>query len=236
MAKKFWTYLKTNKYDIGLTSKTTYIFDKNGNEKAKFADLSYGNNGLVSPDQKTLVVKSTDGRIAIYSLEELKLIKKFRFSKEDGSQDDNLIFSPDGKYLLNIERHGSSFDTALTIYDTNDFSPVERLFENDNEHVLSVIEYDEASTDYYILACSRNPIGKQIDKCFVAKLVNKRLEEMRYVDESTFMFFTIAKQVEFAGFTEEAYKWLFLFGNPKLSELKNMNLSLSHLWKEASNC
>lgn len=77
------------------------------------------------------------------------------------------------------------------------------------------------------------PLDKQIDKCFVAKLINRQLEEIRYVDNFTFMFYTVAKQVEFAGFTEESYRWLFLFCTNSLSELKKMNLSLSNLWRQS---
>ena len=32
MAIKFWTYLETDKYNIGLSSKTIYIYDKEGIE------------------------------------------------------------------------------------------------------------------------------------------------------------------------------------------------------------
>jgi len=231
MAKKFWTYLKTDKYDIGLTNKTIYIFNKDGNEVSQFTNEGY--IGCVSPDQNTLVVKSASGRISVYSLEKLSLIKKFRFSKVTGSQDDNCIFSSDGKYLLNIERQGDSFETALSVYDTDDFSLTERLFEKDDEQVLSAIEYDNDTVAYYVLAYSRNPIDKRPDKFYVAKLANGQLEEKRYMDEGKFIFFAIAKQVEFSGFTEESYKWLFLFGKPTLSELKNTNLSLSNLWKES---
>ena len=105
---------KTNKYDIYLTSKTVYIFNKDGREIKKFKDLDYGYMGCVSPNEDLLVVKSSSGRIAVYSLDELELIKKFRFSKIDGSQDDNFIFSPDGKYIFNIERHESTTKTALS--------------------------------------------------------------------------------------------------------------------------
>ena len=117
MAVKFWSYLETDKYNIGLTSRTIYIYDKQGNEIIKFKDLNYAYSGCISNNQDLLAVKSTEGIMAIYSLEKLELIKKFRFSKVDGSQDDNFIFSHDDKYLLNIERHNSSTKTALSIYD-----------------------------------------------------------------------------------------------------------------------
>ena len=71
MALKFWTYLETDKYNIGLTSRTIYIYDKKGNEIIKFKDLSYAYNGCISNNKDLLVVKSTEGRMAIYSLEKL---------------------------------------------------------------------------------------------------------------------------------------------------------------------
>ena len=148
MAIKFWTYLETDKYNIGLSSKTIYIYDKEGNEIIKFKDLSYGYMGCVSNNQELLVVKSSEGRIAIYSLEKLELIKKFRFSKVDGSQDDNFIFSPDDKYFFNIERHVSSTKTALSIYDTKDFTLHKRLLNDNDNLVISVIEYDKEYPQY----------------------------------------------------------------------------------------
>ena len=82
MTKKFWTYLETDRYNIGLTNKTTYIFDKNGNEKAKFSDLNFANKGCVSPDKNTLVVKSTDGRIAILkSCKKIPILESSGFSR-----------------------------------------------------------------------------------------------------------------------------------------------------------
>ena len=122
MALKFWTYIETDKYNIGLSSRTVCIFDKQDKEIARFKDLDYAYNGVVSPNQELLVIKSTGGRMAVYSLLKLELITKFRFSKINASQDDNFIFSPDGKYLYNIERHISSCNTALSIYNVDDFS------------------------------------------------------------------------------------------------------------------
>ena len=50
MPKKFYTLLKIDKYDICLTSKTVYVYEKCGNEIVKFKDLNYAYKGCVSPD------------------------------------------------------------------------------------------------------------------------------------------------------------------------------------------
>lgn len=234
MALKFWSYLETDKYNIGLTSRTIYIYDKQGNEVIKFKDLNYAYRGCVSNKQDLLVVKSTEGRMAIYSLDKLELITKFRFSKVDGSQDDNFIFTSDDKYLLNIERHISSTKTRLSIYDTSDFSLHKHLFDENDNLVLSIVELDKKSNDYFVLGFLRDLQTRVATRFFVAKLIDDELKEMKFIDETEYGFLNLAKFVEFAGFTEESYNWLFVFKTVSLSNLKSMNLSLSNKWKEKS--
>lgn len=232
MKHKFWTYLKTDKYDIGLTSRTIYIYDKQGNEIIKFKDLNYAYTGCISNNQDLLAVKSSEGKIAIYSLEKLELIKKFRFSKVDVAQDDNFIFSPDDKYLLNIERHISSTNSRLAIYNTNDFSLEKYLFNENNDLELSMVEFDKESNNYFILGFLRDVQTKVAKSFFIAKLIGEELQEMKFIDETEYLFMIAAKRVESAGFTEESYKWLFIFKTVSLSDLKLMNFSLSNKWNE----
>ena len=96
--------------------------------KAKFKDLIYAYNAEISPDSKKLAVKTTDGRFAVYSLEEMKLIKKFRFSKVDGGQHAGFCFSADGKLFFNLENHGDGFERCLSVYETKNFTLVKQLF------------------------------------------------------------------------------------------------------------
>lgn len=235
MIKKYWTYIKTDKYDIYLTTRTVYICGKDGREIKKFKDLDYAYKGCVSNNQELLVVKSSEGRMAIYSLVKLELIKKFRFSKVDGSQDDNFIFTPDDKYLINIERHDSSTKTVLSIYNKSDFSLVKRLFDRRDDLVLSVIEYDKESNDYFILGFLRDLQTRVANKFFVARLFNDELHDMKIIDEKAYGFLCSAKAIEFSGFTEESYNWWFVFKTVSLNELKLMDLSLFNLWKEKKN-
>lgn len=235
MAKKYWTYLETSKYNIGLTSRTVYIYDKNNNELATFKDLTYAYKGIISPNEEMLIIKSSEGRIAVYSLIEFKLIKKFRFSKVDGSQDDNFIFSPDSKYLFNIERHSKSTKTALSIYNTMDFSLDRRLLEDDDLIGLCHIEYDQKADDYFILGLIRDSETRCASKFFISKFINDKLEDIRYIDQKQHGFILMAKNVETSGFTEESYKWNFIFKTKSLNELKTMDLSLSSLWEQAKS-
>ncbi len=233
MKYKFVTYIRTKKYDIGFLSKNVIVFDKNGVEITRFNDLSYGYSGVVSPDEKLLVVKSADGIMAIYDLDKLTLIKKFRYSKVDASQDDNLIFSPDGKYLYDIERHGSSSNSALSIYDTNEFKLQKRLFEDDKITQLQIIEYDQVTETFYVLGFIRT-LGDFSTKSFVAKFLNDELQEMKYVNGDAFfpLTFTFYKKLEKCGFTEESYKWLVMDKTITLEQIKKMDLSLASLWSK----
>ena len=232
MAKQFWTYLETDKYNIGLTSKTVYVYDKEGNEIINFKDLNYGYNGCVSNNQELLVVKSSEGRIAVYSLKKLELIKKFRFSKVDGSQDDNFIFSPDDKYFFNIERHVSSTKTALSIYDTKDFTLHKRLFDDNDNMVISIIEYDKELKEYFILGFIRDSQTRAAKEYFVCKFENEKLNDIKYINMSDYDSYLFAKKVESEGFTEKSYQWSSIIETDSLRDLKKTNLSLSKLWNE----
>lgn len=233
MKYKFWTYIKTKKYDIGCMSRTVVVYDKNGVEVTNFKDLTYACLGAVSPDERLLVIKSSEGIMAVYDLEQLKLIKKFRFSKIDYSQDDNFTFSPDGKYLYNIERQGTSLNSALSIYDTTDFQLQKRLFEEDRNTVIQIIEYDKATETYYVLGFIRTS-GNSPAKDFVAKFVNDELQDMKYINgDVTFsLTFKFYKILEKSGFTEESYKWLVIDKRVTLDQIKNMDLSLASLWSK----
>ena len=116
---KFWSFVGNEKYDVGCTGRTVYVYLKDGTEVARFKDITYAYTPLISPDGRFLVVKSTVGTLAAYSLETLSLIRKFRFSKVDGAQDDGFCFSPDGKFFINIERQKDSLHSQQTIEKTH---------------------------------------------------------------------------------------------------------------------
>ncbi len=143
----------------------------------RFKDITYGYVPLISPDGKQLVVKSTEGRMAVYSLESLTLIKKYRFSKVDCGQDDNFCFSPDSSELYNIERHVDSLKTALSIYDTRDFSLKKRILHEDFSTVLCEIEYDSSTDAYYILGFKRDKSCGVASDFFIGKLGDDGFEE-----------------------------------------------------------
>ena len=153
--KNFKGYIETDQFKIGCTGQTIYIYDKDGGEVKKFKDLIYAYASAVSPLGDLLVVKSTEGRLAVYSLKTLSLIKKFRFSKVNYAQDDGFCFSPDGKYFINIERHIDDLHSAISVYDTRDFSLVSRHMLPEDESV-DCIECTDG--EYFVLGDSKEEV------------------------------------------------------------------------------
>lgn len=152
---RFWSYIKNQNYAIGCTGQTVYVYEKEGQELAKFKDIKYGYKPMFCPRKNIFIVKSTAGMLAVYSLDRLELIKKFRFSNVDGAQDDGLCFSEDGNFFYNIERHIDSLHTRISIYDTENFQLINQLFTDENAPKLSYIEYDKDRLTYYVLGSSR---------------------------------------------------------------------------------
>ncbi len=225
--RSFWSLIENDKYKIGCTGKTVYIFDKQDNEIAKFRDLPYAYTSAISPRGDILVVKTTEGRMAVYSFDPPRLIKKFRYSKVDGAQDDIFCFSPDGDELYNIERHGDSLRSALSIYDTSDFSLKRRIQDSVNSRVLSGIEIDKSTGDIYLLGFYRNKTG-EASRFFVGKLVDCDLRDTVPVTESDYDYYVMYLSLKMSGFSKKRYKQLY-FGI-ELEKLKTGDYSLAELW------
>lgn len=62
--RKFVSYIKNEKYAIGCTGGTVYVYDANGNELAKFKDIRYGYDPMFNPVKNEFIVKSTEGRFS----------------------------------------------------------------------------------------------------------------------------------------------------------------------------
>ena len=223
--RKFWGYATNGEFSVGCTGHTVYLFDKNNNEIKKFKDINYAYTPMISPDGRIFVVKSTEGRLAVYSLETFSLVKKFRFSKMDCSQDDGFCFSPDGKSFLNIERHKQS-RFAISVYDCSDFSLVERAPLDDEMQVYR-IECDEETAVYYVL-------GTVIDKMrdarqgFVARFEDYQIKNITPISVNEFEFYNSYLDLKQIGFTEKSYEWAYV--DCELDELKKMNHTLAKLY------
>ena len=225
--RSFWSLIENDKYKIGCTGQTVCLFDKQDNEIAKFRDLPYAYTPAISPRGDVFVVKTTEGRMAVYSFDPPRLIKKFRYSKVDGAQDDNFCFSPEGDELYNIERHGDSFGSALSVYDTSDFSLKRRILGDDVSRALSGIEIDKITGDIYLLVFYRNNNG-EASRFFVGKLVDGDLRDTVPVTKSDYEFYEMYLSLKMSGFSKKRYEPRH-FG-VELEELKTGDYSLASLW------
>lgn len=223
--KKFWAYISNGKYSVGTTGQTVYLFDENGNEINRFRDITYAYTPMFSPDGKLFVVKSTEGRLAVYSLETFSLIKKFRFSKVDGAQDEGFCFSPDGKYFINIELQGDDLHSAVSVYNTDDFSRVSQLLLEESV-MLDHIEFDYNTNEYYVLGVVHGDVIHGL----VAKYKDNSVVDKIEIAESEYDFYRSYIALKMSGFTEKTYEWSYM--DDELDELKSMNLTLAKLYDE----
>ena len=226
--RNFVGYAENENYKVGCTGQTTYVYDKDGNELARFKkDILYGYRPMFKPNSNIVVVKSTMGRIAIYNLDTLSLVKKFRFTPLDGCQDESMCFSKDGKLFYNIEGH-IGCRTRLTIYDTQNFEPLKRLFENDEKQMLNHIECDEKNGNIYVLGYMRNDNGI-FHQPFVAQLENDKLVKQTNISKEEYRYIDGYKNLESHGFTKAKKEWSALsrhYGYD-LTDIENKKIRLA---------
>ena len=228
--RKFVGYAKNDNFSVGCTGQTVYVYDVEGEEVGRFKDIKYGYKPLFCPHSNKVVVKSTAGMFAIYCLDTMKLIKKFRYSKVDAGQDQGFCFSPDGKYLYNIEKAIDENSTRLSIYKTADFNCIKQLFEDNELLELSAMECD--TSGIYLLGYFRDEEYHVKETCFVAQLDNDILKNVTILDENKFDFLRDYKSVQMMGFTSEAFETSFFKLNYfeesfTLEKLKSLNIKLS---------
>lgn len=228
--RNFWTFITNGKHSVGCSGQTVYVYDNAGVEIKRFRDLIYAYNALFSPDGRLLVVKTTDGRIAVYDMEKLTLLKKFRFSKEDSSQDDGMCFSERGELFYNIECFPDTLTTRLAVYNTKDFSLKCYLFDDEPETCLDQIEIVDGIC--YLLGFKRYGDEDNID--FVSKAENGRLTEFTPISEDEYWFYSHYLELKQSGFTKKTFENLFTYveGNYNLNELKRSNCSLKELFEK----
>ena len=216
----FWSYIKNDKHAVGCTGQTVYVYDHAGNELARFKDIIYAYLPMFCPGQNIFAVKSTNGRLAFYSLEKMQLLKKFRFSKYDAAQDNGCSFSKDGKYLYNIERHANGSTLCISTYETSTLNKVKQFFLPKNIHLYH-IEYDDRG-NLFVLGFMRDK------NCsgFIALLEDENLEKITMLTPEKFNYIRDYKKLEMMGFTPKAKEWSSLkYNGYNLEKLEHVRLS-----------
>ena len=234
--RRFWGFYDNGKYKVGCNGATMYLYDTDNHELAKFKDIPYAYRGAFQPKTNIFVLKSAEGRLAVYDCEERKLLRKFRFSNVDGAQDDGFCFSPDGKYFMNIEKTESSLNSRLSIYETQSFSPVKRCFEDDRSLVLSHIEYSAPENQYAVLFFLRDP-HDVYHQGYVGQFKEGQLTHKQPLSKKVFDFLQSYKSLQLSGFTEKSMEWSCLhyagFTNHEILELRDRNFDMFYFPKIA---
>lgn len=228
--KNFVGFASNDNYSVGCTGRTVYLLDKDGRELAKFKDLAYAYAPMISPDGKIFVVKSTDGRLAVYSLETRSLLKKFRFSKRNAAQDQNFCFSPDSREFYNIECHADSLKTALSIYDTSDFSLKKRILHDDYNTVLSAVEYSAEENRILLLGYMREKESGVACRFFVGELLDDKLQNIVYISSKEFSFYRYCKDCEKYGVWQR-HGISDIYTDDEIERIRAAKHSLAKLWK-----
>lgn len=223
--RRFWGYYDNGKYRVGCNGQTVYVYDQNNKELARFKDIIYAYSGKFLPGKNIIIIKSTEGSLAVYDLDKLELIKKIIITRI-GAQDEGFTFSPDGKRFYNIEKPTVSTETQLTIYQTSDFTVAETLFADRTDLVLSDIEFDEESEQCYILGFMRNHKGTY-DYGFIGQLVNNEIINIKKLDYDAFDYIEEYKKWESSGFTDRQLEWSMLKDKEKI-----VPITLRDEWKK----
>ena len=254
MRKPFVSLLANGRYRIGCTGQTVYVLDAAGRELARFRDMTYAYYAALHPGGEIAAVYSNNGVMAVYSLSQQRLIRKFRVSTVNDTQTNRIpCFSPDGKYLYHIEgRKGDALNNRLSVYSTVDYRPVLRLFEEGPKTVFECMEFDTDTAVLFLLGYFRY---EDRNDHFVARLIERSLQDIRPLDYGTYISCQSAIHIKQMGFTEEAFRWSYIAFMPgsaahpertpgsspgpwsidrayTLDDLKQMDLSLARLWKE----
>jgi WD40 repeat protein len=226
--RSFWGYTENENFKVGCTGQTTYVYDKNDNELARFKkDILYGYLPMFKPNSNILVVKSNEGRLAIYNLNTLSLVKKFRYTSVVGGCDNSMCFSKDGKLFYNIESHIECY-TRLTVYDAETFEPKKRLFEEtEDEQILDHIECDKENGNIYMLGFIRG-VDREFHKPFVAQLKNDKLINKTNISYSEYEYLESYKDIEIHGFTQKTQDWSSLkYEGYDLTDIEKKNFRLA---------
>lgn len=180
MMPSFTSIVENEKYTVGCTGQAVWIWDKSDTVLAKFKDMRYAYMAAISPSGDIFVVKSVEGQLAVYSFEPVSLVKKFRFSKVDCAQDGGFCFSLDGKFFSNLEQHVPH--SAISVYDTADFSLVANLTVDDSMMLTHIQQIDGA---YYVLGRLRDDDASG----FVAKYRDNEICDVFKITEAETVFY-----------------------------------------------
>lgn len=198
--RKFWGFYDNGKYRVGCSGQSVYVYDQQDAELARFRDMDYTYRGAFVPGTNIFVAKSNYPKMAIYDLDRLELIKKFR-SGRAAPQDHGFAFTPDGSKFYNIESH--SLHSHIAVYDVPDFSLREVLFADREDLVLYDLEFDP-SGNCYIMGYVREP---KTNREFIGRLADGKITDQKWISWKYLFYLSRCKSWQNSGFSEKRFPY-----------------------------
>lgn len=225
---KYITYIENERFAVGTTGRSVHVFGEGGQKLAEFRDLTYAYFAAFTPDGDGLIVKSNEGKLALYSLTELKLIKKLRCGASP--QDGCFCFSSDGTRFLNAAMHEKPRRWEIAAYSANGLDEIETVFSSEKCAIFGLECGDGGS--YYVLGSD--------DEAFVGVIKDGALIEKYGLTFEKSALYIDALRLRRTGYTEEGYKSTFaatgmLPSSPSIDEFKKTDLTLKQLIAELKN-
>lgn len=221
------------KYICHLNGGSVSLFDaENYTEVANFRDIKYPHHLSYSYDSKLLAVKSTQRKIAIYDLENQKLINIYRLKRNSQPQDYGFCFTVDNKYILNLV-YTNELLGYISKIDIQSFEE-ERFFE-ECTYVFNSIQYVNERKQYLISGFDRNKQGdkntsfimwySESDNSFELVDLDTQTQQMLYHDETkTFIGWSLSGKdlIVFSNKYQVTNKLNVVTDNPKTINWSNV--------------
>lgn len=176
----------SDNYLVYLTGQKVYVLDSNNlSEIACFTGLKYAYKAVISPDEKLLVVKSTEPKLWFYSLDSYSLIKKITLRGNKQPQDHGICFSGNGNYIYNIVLDNNIL-SFIQKYDAKTLELKETYFEKNN-YFLSDIQYIRSKDLYFIYGYERIYENNEDIECrhFLMWFNGKDIGKLIYTEQDT---------------------------------------------------
>ncbi len=144
----------SQKYIATATVPRAYVFDRD--TKKQLASFGYMSNVFtvyITPDEKMLIVRGTTHFIWFYSLEKMKLLKKYTIRESTYTQDQGSAVSQDSKYFYYIVMKNDLLTMMIKI-DLMTLEIVDRFF-TDERYVMKTIQYIPERQQFFIFGYKR---------------------------------------------------------------------------------
>lgn len=221
---KLISYSIGTDWEAGCNSQSTYVFDHEGNQLARFQDIRYTWLTMFCPEKPLLIVKGTKPKLAVYDMLSMSLLHKLDLRAAYGSpQDDGCCFTPDGRHLINSEFScKNNFCSTLRVYDTETFTERAALL-TDQNMLISHIEHARDQGSLYLLGLDRGKNAAALEYG-IYKYQSGRISGRRKLTSRQHLDINVQMRTKLSGSTAFARKWY-------LNEMPYVPLSLEDLFE-----